>query len=142
MAILTVIAGPNGSGKSSVFRGLVVEGKANLLEADPIAKRVDPLNPRNAAVAAGREVIGRTREYLRSRQNFAIETTLSSATMIRTMREAQENDSRSTWFTSALMIPNATSSAFASVSRKAATMSPMPIFDGDAGGVSQIFPRR
>lgn len=91
MAILTVIAGPNGSGKSSVIRGLEVEGKANLLEADAIAKGIDPLNPRNAAVAAGREVIRRTREYLQTGRSFAIETTLSSATTIRTMREAHTN---------------------------------------------------
>lgn len=91
MAILTVIAGPNGSGKSSVIRGLEFEGKVRLLEADAIAKRIDPLNPRHAAVAAAREVIRRTREYLKSRQSFAIETTLSSASMIGTMRQASEN---------------------------------------------------
>jgi predicted ABC-type ATPase len=91
VAILTVIAGPNGSGKSSIIRGMDFEGKADLLEADAIAKRIDPLNPRHAAVAAGREVIRRTRKYLKTSQSFAIETTLSSASMIDTMREAQKN---------------------------------------------------
>jgi predicted ABC-type ATPase len=87
--VLTVVGGPNGSGKSSIVCGLEFEGRDDLLEADAIAKRIDPSNPRRAAVAAAREVIRRTREYLENRQSFAIETTLSSRSTLATMRQAQ-----------------------------------------------------
>jgi predicted ABC-type ATPase len=77
--VLTVFAGPNGSGKSSIIRLVDFEGRENLLEADAIAKRLHPCTPRLAAVAAGREVLRRTNEYIQSGQNFAIETTLAGA---------------------------------------------------------------
>jgi predicted ABC-type ATPase len=87
--VLTVVGGPNGSGKSSIIRGLAFEGRDNLLEADAIARRIDPANPRRAAVAAAREVIRRTREYVKNHQSFAIETTLSGGGTLATMRQAQ-----------------------------------------------------
>ncbi|HEY6392120.1 MAG TPA: AAA family ATPase [Bryobacteraceae bacterium] len=90
MPLLTVFGGPNGSGKSSVIRKMEFEGRENLLDTDAIAKRMDPANPRRAAVAAGREVILRTREYLGNQQSFAIETTLSSRSSLTTICEAQE----------------------------------------------------
>lgn len=85
-----VIAGPNGSGKSSVIGQLDYEGRENLLDPDAIARRIDPENLQRAAVAAGREVIRRTREYLENRISFAIETTLSSGSILETMRLARE----------------------------------------------------
>jgi predicted ABC-type ATPase len=87
--VLTVVGGPNGSGKSSIIRGVEFEGRDNLLEADAIAKRINPANPRGAAVAAAREVIRRIGEYLTNHQSFAIETTLSSRSTLATMRQAQ-----------------------------------------------------
>ena len=85
-----VIAGPNGSGKSSVIGQLDYEGRENLLDPDAVAKRIDPKNLQRAAIAAAREVIQRTRHYLRDRQSFAIETTLSGGGVIETMRAARE----------------------------------------------------
>jgi len=89
--VLTVVAGPNGSGKSSVIGTLAYEGRENLLDPDAVAKRLNPNNPSLAAVAAAREVILRTREYLESRQSFVIETTLSSGRTLSTMRQARTN---------------------------------------------------
>jgi pyrimidine operon attenuation protein/uracil phosphoribosyltransferase len=85
-----VIAGPNGSGKSSVAGQLDYEGRENLLDPDAIAYRMDPANLHRVAVAAGREVIRRTREYLDRGVSFAIETTLSSGSILETMRAARE----------------------------------------------------
>jgi hypothetical protein len=62
--VLTVLAGPNGSGKSSITSSLEFEGRENLLDPDAIARRINPADPYRAAVAAGREVITRTRQYL------------------------------------------------------------------------------
>ena len=90
MPALTVFGGPNGSGKSTLIAKLEFEGRDNLLDADAIAKRMNPSNPREAAVAAGRELIRRTREYLENRESFAIETTLASHSAVTTMLEAEE----------------------------------------------------
>ncbi len=79
MPVLTIFAGPNGSGKSSIIRRVDFAGRGNLLEADAIAARIHSGDPGKAAIAAGREVLLRTRGYLDSRQDFAVETTLSGA---------------------------------------------------------------
>jgi predicted ABC-type ATPase len=87
---LTVISGPNGSGKTSVIGQLDYEGRENLLDPDAIARRMNPDDIHRAALAAGREVIRRTREYLEAAISFAIETTLSSSSILDTMHTAHE----------------------------------------------------
>jgi predicted ABC-type ATPase len=77
MPVLTIVAGPNGAGKSTLIRDYKLEGKQNLLDTDAIAKRMNPENPMAAAVAAGREVIGRTRDFIATHQSFVLETTFS-----------------------------------------------------------------
>ncbi len=79
MPVLTIFAGPNGSGKSSVIKRVEFLGRNHLLEADAIASRIHTTDPRLAAIAAGREVLRRTQEYIRAGQDFAIETTLSGS---------------------------------------------------------------
>ncbi len=63
-------------------------GRGNLLEADAIAARIHSGDPGKAAIAAGREVLLRTRGYLDSRQDFAVETTLSGAWTMKVIRQA------------------------------------------------------
>jgi predicted ABC-type ATPase len=75
--VLTVFGGPNGSGKSSLIRRVEFEGRENLLEPDAIARRIKPELPQRAGIAAGREVLRRTASYVRSRESFAVETTLA-----------------------------------------------------------------
>jgi len=87
--LLKIIAGPNGSGKSSLTKTLDGESIVNLLDPDAIARRLDPVDPRRAALTAGRETIRRTQEYLEARISFAIETTLASKKTAETMREAK-----------------------------------------------------
>jgi predicted ABC-type ATPase len=74
---LTVIAGPNGSGKSTLTRSVDFEGRDRLLDPDAIARGLNRLNPSAAAIAAGREVLKRTADYLNRGVSFAVETTLS-----------------------------------------------------------------
>lgn len=78
MPALTVIAGPNGSGKSTLTRSVHFEGRERLLDPDAIARRLNPFDPSAAAIAAGREVLKRTADYLDLGVSFAVETTLSS----------------------------------------------------------------
>lgn len=89
MPVLTIFAGPNGSGKSSIIDCVAFVGRNNLLEADAIAKRIHATQPQSAAIAAGREVLRRTQEYLDSGEDFAIETTLSGKWTLTAVREAQ-----------------------------------------------------
>jgi predicted ABC-type ATPase len=66
----------------------VFEGRENLLDPDAIARRINPADLRKAAIDAAREAIVRTRSYLREKQSFAIETTLSSSSILETMSQA------------------------------------------------------
>ena len=95
MPVLTIFAGPNGSGKSSII------GRDHLLEADAIAGRTHAVPPRLAAITAGREVLRRTQEYLKSGQDFAIETTLSGNWTTGAIKQALAGTSSSGWSTSA-----------------------------------------
>jgi len=84
---LTVIAGPNGSGKSTLTQSVEFEGRQRLLDPDAIARRLSPSNPSAAAIAAGREALERTTEYLNQGVSFAVETTLSSRSRVNLIRE-------------------------------------------------------
>jgi len=86
---LTVIAGPNGSGKSTLSRSVNFEGRSRLLDPDTIARRLNPSHPSAAAIAAGREVLKRTADYLDQGVGFAVETTLSSRSRLDLIREAK-----------------------------------------------------
>jgi predicted ABC-type ATPase len=88
--VLTVFAGPNGSGKSSIIPSFQIEGKDRLLDTDAIAKGINCSDPGQAAVAAGREVILRMREYIRERESFAIETTLAGCGTVAAIKSASE----------------------------------------------------
>jgi predicted ABC-type ATPase len=66
----------------------VPEGRENLLDPDAIARRINPSDLRKAAINAARETIVHTRGYLREKQSFAIETTLSSGSVLETMSQA------------------------------------------------------
>ena len=89
MPTLTVIAGPNGSGKSTLTRSVEFEGRERPLDPDAIARRLNPLHPSAAAIAAGRELLRRTADYLKQRVSFAVATTLSSRGRLDLIREAK-----------------------------------------------------
>lgn len=72
--ICTILGGPNGSGKSSLYRALDLPGE--FVNADLVARRIDPVDPEAASVAAGRD--------------FVYETTLSSNQAVGLMRRARE----------------------------------------------------
>lgn len=89
MPTLTVIAGPNGSGKSTLTRSVYFEGRDRLLDTDTIARRLNLSNPSAAAIAAGREVLKRTADYLNRGVSFAVETTLSTRGRLDLIRKAK-----------------------------------------------------
>jgi predicted ABC-type ATPase len=74
-----VIAGPNGAGKTTFARRYLPEdaGVVHFVNADLIAGGLSPLDPRLAAVRAGRLVLQEIDRLATERANFAFETTLS-----------------------------------------------------------------
>jgi predicted ABC-type ATPase len=89
-AVLTVIAGPNGAGKTTLTKVLDFEGRENLLDPDAIARQINPLNPHNVRVAAGRENLRRLQNCMVKGVSFAIETTLASKRTLVTMQAAKD----------------------------------------------------
>lgn len=88
VAACTILAGPNGSGKSSIYR--TIDPPGEFVNADVIARGIDPANPEAASLAAGRAVLNRLRELVAQRTDFTYETTLSSRQAITLMRDARE----------------------------------------------------
>ena len=86
--VCTVVAGPNGSGKSTLIPYLNPPGE--LVNADEIARLIDPDHPEAASVSAGRAVLGRLDELIEQRQSFHWETTLSSQQGLHLMARARQ----------------------------------------------------
>ena len=91
MPLLTLFAGPNGSGKSTLIARSNFEGKERILDADAIARRMNPSNPAAAAIEAGRELLRHIEQYLEQQVSFAVEMTLSSRGHRNLIREAQQS---------------------------------------------------
>jgi predicted ABC-type ATPase len=83
-----VIAGPNGAGKTTFAREYLpkVAGLVQFVNADLIAQGLSPLDPRLAALAAGRLVIEEINRLAAARADFAFESTLSGLTYARQLR--------------------------------------------------------
>ena len=89
MPTLTVIAGANGSGKSTLTKQL--ERPILLIDPDAIAKELNPLDPASAAIAAGRQALALSQQYIQSESSFVVETTFAGNTYIKLMREAKSH---------------------------------------------------
>lgn len=81
---LVLLAGANGAGKSTLASKYVPDliEDGSFLNADDVARTLQPGNTEAAALKAGREVIRRRKELLNSRKSFCIETTLASLTLL------------------------------------------------------------
>jgi predicted ABC-type ATPase len=90
---VVVIAGPNGAGKSTVMKN-VLNGPLTVSEfvnADVIARGLSGLDPDRVAMAAGRIMLDRLTDLANQRQSFAFESTLSSRTFIRRLRNLTDD---------------------------------------------------
>jgi hypothetical protein len=90
--ICTIIAGPNGAGKTTFALGyLPTFGPSkNFVNADLIAGGLSPLDPEKAQRAASRLFLAEVHEYIRRRESFAIETTLSGHSDLRMIATIDE----------------------------------------------------
>jgi predicted ABC-type ATPase len=76
---IVIIAGPNGAGKTTFAREFLVREAdcPSFVNADLIAAGLSPFTPEQAALRAGRLMLKEIRGYVRRRESFAFETTLS-----------------------------------------------------------------
>jgi predicted ABC-type ATPase len=95
---IVIIGGPNGAGKTTAAQRLVprVLEIREFVNADEIARGLSPFNADHAAFIAGRLMLERMRELIRSRQSFAFETTCSGRTHLSMLRKCKADGWRVT----------------------------------------------
>lgn len=88
--VVYVIGGPNGAGKTTFAREFLPAARVvEFLNADLLAAGLSPLQPSTMAVRSARLLLGRWRELLTLRRDFAFESTLSGRTYATMLREAR-----------------------------------------------------
>lgn len=88
-----IIAGPNGAGKSSLARVTLLPGflsSNEFINADEIAKILNPEDPERTALQAGKLMLNRIDFLVNEGRDFAIETTLSAKTYLNFIPKAQK----------------------------------------------------
>lgn len=76
---VVIVAGANGSGKTTFARKFLDVTKFEFLNADEIAKEMNPEDPLKARIAAGKQVIKLIDEFIVDSKSFVIESTLSGS---------------------------------------------------------------
>jgi predicted ABC-type ATPase len=89
---LYIIAGCNGAGKTTASFTILPEiiSCKEFVNADEIAKGLSPFQPEKVAFEAGRIMLHRVNELLRSDESFAFETTLSTKSYKNKVADAKE----------------------------------------------------
>lgn len=92
MPKLYIISGCNGSGKTTASYTLLPEmwECKYFVNSDEFAKGLSPFDPDKASLSAGRFMVKRINYLLERKEDFCIETTLSSRTLMRTIETARE----------------------------------------------------
>lgn len=83
-----LVAGPNGSGKTTASQALIRDqfGIVQYVNADVIAQGLSGFSPESVALEAGSLMLERIETLANARQNFAIETTLASRSLVPRVR--------------------------------------------------------
>ena len=89
-----VLAGANGSGKSTIAKELLQEQKLEYINADDIAKELNPTDISRVKISAGKETKRRIENCFKEKLSFAVETTLSGNNYIKTFEEAKKSGYR------------------------------------------------
>ena len=87
-----VIAGCNGAGKTTFAKEFWPNEVKCLrfYNADEIARELSPLDPRAGALRGGRLLLNEIRGSFSKRETFALETTLSAKTYLRTFKHSRK----------------------------------------------------
>jgi len=91
-----VVSGPNGSGKTTFAREFLPNYAKcpNFVNTDYIARGLSPFDPSDAAIRAGKLVLGRIREFSKNGEDFGFETTLAGRTHLNMFRRLKALDYR------------------------------------------------
>lgn len=92
MANLYIISGCNGAGKTTASFTVLPEmlNCKEFVNADEIARGLSPFKPESVAIQAGKIMLNRIEELIKSRADFAIETTLTTKSYINTIKRVKE----------------------------------------------------
>ena len=84
-----IIAGPNGAGKTTFAMKYLpkIAGCLNFINADEIARGLSPLNVEAVQLQASKIFLNAIEEKIRSRENFAFETTLSGKAYLQKIKQ-------------------------------------------------------
>ncbi len=91
MPNLYIIAGCNGEGKTTACYTVLPEilNCKEFVNADEIAIGLSPFQPETVAFEAGRIMLGRIKDLLKQKADFAFETTLSTKSYMQLIKEAK-----------------------------------------------------
>lgn len=106
MPNLYIIAGCNGAGKTTASYTVLPEmlNCKEFVNADEIARGLSPFQPEKVAIDAGKIMLTRIQELIKSKVDFSFETTLSPRYFINLIKEAQEQGYFEPWFFSGLTL--------------------------------------
>ena len=92
MKQVLLIGGPNGAGKTTAAMSLMPHLLAidEFVNADEIARGLNPLHPDEQAMAAGRLMIGRIAQLTHKGKSFAFETTCASHMHTQTLQQCKQ----------------------------------------------------
>jgi len=92
MPRMYIISGCNGAGKTTASYAMLPEilGCSELVNSDEFAKSLSPFDPSAASVAASRLMLQKIMYLLQRDQDFCIETTLATRSLMTIIRQAQE----------------------------------------------------
>ena len=91
MPRLYIISGCNGAGKTTASYSLLPEmlGCKEFVNSDEFAKGLSPFDPSKASIQASRYMLMKIRYLLKRNQDFAVETTLATRTLLKIVKQAQ-----------------------------------------------------
>ena len=91
MPRLYIISGCNGAGKTTASYSLLPEMLEcrEFVNSDEFAKSLSPFDPSLASIQASRYMLMKIRHLLKKNEDFAIETTLATRTLMKIVKTAQ-----------------------------------------------------
>ena len=92
MPNLYIISGCNGAGKTTASFTILPEmlNCKEFVNADEIAKGLSPFQPESVSFQAGRIMLERIEELIKSGVDFAFETTLTTLSYINTIKNSKK----------------------------------------------------
>ena len=92
MPRLYIVSGCNGAGKTTASYTLLPEMLEcrQFVNSDEFAKGLSPFNPEGASIQASRFMLLRIRYLLQRKEDFGVETTLATRSLLNTVRAAQK----------------------------------------------------